>query len=85
MGLLKIIVDRTLSNIVQFTKKWHVHVMHLKIIEIGIIFLIEINVNLLIKKGVLLMCTYIRVCIQSSTCLEGVEDCSKKKNCDVYF
>ena len=83
MGLLKIIVDRSLSNIVQFTKKWHVHVMHLKIIVIGIIFLIEIN--LLIKKGVLLMCTYICMCVQSSTYLEGVEDCSKKKNCDVYF
>ena len=48
--------------------------MHLKIIEIGIIFLIEINVNLLIKKGVLLMCIYICVCVQSSTYLEGVED-----------
>ena len=83
MGLLKIIVDRTLSNIVQFTKKWGVHIMHLKIIVIGIIFLIEII--LLIKKGVLLMCTYICVCVQSSTYLEGVEDCSKKKNCDVYF
>ena len=73
MGLLKIIVDRSLSNIFQFTKKWRVHVMHLKIIVIGIIFLIEIN--LLIKKGVLLMCTYIHVCVQRSTYLEGVEDC----------
>ena len=83
MGLLKIIVDRTLLNIVQFTKKWRVYVMHLKIIVIGIIFLIEIN--LLIKKGVLLMCTYLCMCVQSSNYLEGVEDCSKKKNHDVYF
>ena len=59
--------------------------MHLKIIEIGIKFLIEINVNLLIKKGVLLMCTYICMCVQSSTYLEGVEDCSENKNRDVYF
>ena len=84
MGLLKIIVDRTLSNIVQFTKKWRVHVMHLKIIEIGIIFLIEINVNLLIKKGYYL-CVHTYMCVYKVVLTLKEWRIVQKKNCDVYF